>query len=176
MPFHPQHHTNHCASKLRRYATGAYLWHAIILVADSLPPPPGWRFILLARQSGHITDTPVGSIPGYAQLPPPPGWRITSPLVIGSVKARAAACHFRFIRSIRVLDCYTQRAHFRAAKKAAGAAFGISFVFVAGGEAVNGYAQHIFPLDEMRKLRIEYRYAVVLDDTLYKRQLFCILE
>lgn len=42
------------------------------------------------------------------QLPPPPGWRITSPLVIISVKARAAAMHFRVIRLIRVLDCFTR--------------------------------------------------------------------
>ena len=86
----------------------------------------------------------------------------------------------RAISVLSVLSVFlmaTRRAvHFRAAKKAAGAAFGISFVFVAGGEAVNSYAQYIFPLHQMRELRIEYRYAVVLDDALYKRQLFCILE
>ena len=43
------------------------------LVADSLPPPPGWRLYMCARCSGHVADTPVGEIPGYARLPPPTG-------------------------------------------------------------------------------------------------------
>ncbi len=64
--------------------------------------------IYVSSSSGYVADTPVGSIPGYAQLPPPPGWRITSPLVVISVKARAAAMHFRVIRLIRVLDCFTR--------------------------------------------------------------------
>ena len=40
---------------------------------DSLPPPPGWQLYMCSRCSGHVADTPVGEIPGYAQLPPPAG-------------------------------------------------------------------------------------------------------
>ena len=77
-------------------------------VAGQPATASGVSIIYVSSSSGYVADTPVGSIPGYAQLPPPPGWRITSPLVIISVKARAAAMHFRVIRVIRVLDCFTR--------------------------------------------------------------------
>ena len=77
-------------------------------VAGQPATTSGVAIIYVSSSSGYVADTPVGSIPGYAQLPPPPGWRITSPLVIISVKARAAAMHFRVIRLIRVLDCFTR--------------------------------------------------------------------
>ena len=34
---------------------------------------PGWQLYMCSRCSGHVADTPVGEIPGYAQLPPPAG-------------------------------------------------------------------------------------------------------
>ena len=62
----------------------------------------GGNYICVSRCSGHVADTPVGEIPGYAQLPPPPGWRKCSPLVIVSADSggqtlrcanRASACN-----------------------------------------------------------------------------------
>ena len=34
---------------------------------------PGWQLYMCSRCSGHVADTPVGEIPGYARLPPPTG-------------------------------------------------------------------------------------------------------
>ena len=39
----------------------------VLWVADSLPPPPGWRLYMCSRCSGHVADAQVGEIPGYGQ-------------------------------------------------------------------------------------------------------------
>ena len=61
------------------------LLHASLLMNCGSKQPAtasGVAIIYVSSPSGHVADTPVGSIPGYAQLPPPPGWRKCPPLVI----------------------------------------------------------------------------------------------
>ena len=55
----------------------------------------GVAIIYVFSRSGHVADTQVGKIPGYAQLPPPPGWLITSPLVIVSADGGEAGAALR---------------------------------------------------------------------------------
>ena len=99
------------------------------VVQNRLPPPPGWLLYMCHRCSGHVADTPVGEIPGYARLPPPAGvakylasghclrlWRrggrYAAPIGGSHTTSQAkphclGASQFRFIRVIRVLDCFT---------------------------------------------------------------------
>ena len=107
------------------------------VAANSPPPPPGWQLYMCHRCPGMSPTPRSAQYPVSHGCHHMPGWRITSPLVIivalghrlrrrrsgdrsaapidiyhatrrAEVRSAGGASHFRFIRLIRGVDCYTQ--------------------------------------------------------------------